>query len=1120
MKKIVSMLIAALMILTALPLAALADDGNGDGYNDNDLQKISTFLALEEDGVTNAGKLGYASADDPAAWTDVGWESDGSELRAVSISWWSEQPLTGTLDLSGCDGLRELYCSGNGLEALSLDGCTALEMLGCGGNSFSSLDISGCPAIKYFESYGSPLKHIHASIGGAQVTLDAPDGCVRIFYCDSDMGYEFPMLIVTAVPVSLPFGSWTGTQDGAPYSSDSLTLNLTPGSAYSLSASFSSNPVYNDHDLVKLQTFLIDEPLEWGNSNANQLGYDTGDPSTWSGVEWDDSAPKRLAAIDWNNRDIAGEFDLSGCTSLETVSCPDNSEIITLDLSGCTSLTGINWPNGFLHELNVNGCAALTSLVCTGGYISELDLTDCIMLSNILCSSYELRNISAYLNNTTVDLTAAGPGHIDLSYNGGDVAYATAVPYYSQFYSWNFEWGQTLSNEADIELYLGGEESAIYTANFLSSVTYNEHDMDKIRAFLAQGTNAQTLGCDIDDPATWTDVDWGTAGEELRATYINWSYKNHTGPLDLSGCESLKSLNCSGSTVGSLDVSGCTALYSLVCEGCGLTSVNISGCGALGGLYCTNNSLTSLDVSGCRGLEDLSCEYNSLTGLDVSGFGELDWLYCNDNALETLDVSGCVNLVGLYCSNNALGELELGGCEKLEALNCGANNIDSLDVSGCPVEYLVCSDNPLNHIRAKAEGKDITLAGAGGSVRLAYSVYYDEDDIRHIEELSAAAVSAELPFAGWTGERDGVSFASGEAEIDLTPGAEYDITANFGYRVMYDGNGAAQGTAPVSPSGYGEGNTVTVCGNTGGLEKEGYELAGWNTAANGGGTHYSADGTDGFLMPAHEVTLYAEWTPVVYSISYDLGGGLASNSASYTVETPGFTLNNPVRYGYVFTGWTGTGILGTAMSVTVSMGSTGDRMYTANWSMQEQSCDLASVGLSSGSLSRAFSREVTGYNITLGEDEGSLTLTPVKEYVGASMTINGRAQSSYTISLANGKSAKITVKVSAGRNSKTYTFTVTRAKSTNNYLSSLTATAGTWSQAFDPDVVNYTLTLGADTRSTTIRAAASAGRAARVSPASKKISLRSGQSKTVKITVRAQSGAKRTYTITVVRAGG
>ena len=179
---------------------------------------------------------------------------------------------------------------------------------------------------------------------------------------------------------------------------------------------------------------------------------------------------------------------------------------------------------------------------------------------------------------------------------------------------------------------------------------------------------------------------------------------------------------------------------------------------------------------------------------------------------------------------------------------------------------------------------------------------------------------------------------------------------------------------------------------------------------------------------------------------------------------------------------------------------------------------LADPGLSAGTLSRPFSPTVTSYKITIGENEGSFTLTPVKQYDGAMMTINKKAVQSYTVSLANGKSVKVSVKVTLGRKSKTYTFTVTRLKSSNNYLSSLSASAGTWSQAFDPNVLNYTLTLDENTKSTAIRVAAAAGKAARVSPASKKISLNNGQSKTLKITVKAQSGARRTYTINVVRA--
>jgi hypothetical protein len=179
---------------------------------------------------------------------------------------------------------------------------------------------------------------------------------------------------------------------------------------------------------------------------------------------------------------------------------------------------------------------------------------------------------------------------------------------------------------------------------------------------------------------------------------------------------------------------------------------------------------------------------------------------------------------------------------------------------------------------------------------------------------------------------------------------------------------------------------------------------------------------------------------------------------------------------------------------------------------------LAGVNYSAGSLSRAFAKTVYSYKLLLGENEGGVTLFPAKDFNGAVMTINGKAVPSYTVNLENGKSAKISVKVKYGKTSKTYTFTVTRAKSTNNMLASLSASAGAWSQPFDPNVTNYALSLDENTQSTTIQAAADAGRLASVSPSSKKITHNNGQSKTVKVTVKAQSGARRTYTITVVRA--
>ena len=76
-------------------------------------------------------------------------------------------------------------------------------------------------------------------------------------------------------------------------------------------------------------------------------------------------------------------------------------------------------------------------------------------------------------------------------------------------------------------------------------------------------------------------------------------------------------------------------------------------------------------------------------------------------------------------------------------------------------------------------------------------------------------------------------------------------------------------------------------------------------------------------------------TAVIYTIAYDLAGGALaegeSNPTAYSVESDPITLNNPVRTGYTFAGWTGTDLSGAAIEVTIPTGSTGNRSYTAVW---------------------------------------------------------------------------------------------------------------------------------------------------------------------------------------------
>ncbi len=178
---------------------------------------------------------------------------------------------------------------------------------------------------------------------------------------------------------------------------------------------------------------------------------------------------------------------------------------------------------------------------------------------------------------------------------------------------------------------------------------------------------------------------------------------------------------------------------------------------------------------------------------------------------------------------------------------------------------------------------------------------------------------------------------------------------------------------------------------------------------------------------------------------------------------------------------------------------------------------LSNIQLTAGSLSRLFAPMEYKYKILLGENEPSVTINPIKQYYGSNYTINGKAVPSTTVSLANGKSKTVTIKVKYGKQSTTYKFTVTRAKSGDNNLALLTNTAGVLSQPFDPNVTNYTLNLDENTSSVTLKAAKS-NAMAKVSPASKKLTLKNGQTKVLKFTVKAQSGAKKTYTVTVTRA--
>ena len=190
----------------------------------------------------------------------------------------------------------------------------------------------------------------------------------------------------------------------------------------------------------------------------------------------------------------------------------------------------------------------------------------------------------------------------------------------------------------------------------------------------------------------------------------------------------------------------------------------------------------------------------------------------------------------------------------------------------------------------------------------------DYPEVIYLYETGAevpAPVRTGYHLAGWYAnggtellkpDSDGVlRLASGNADyaIELTLKAAWEANS---YSIRFDANGGA-GTMPEQDAVYDMESALT--GNT--FEKKNYSFKEWNTEKNGGGTAY-ADGANVLNLTAENggtVTLYAQWEPTVYTVTYELNGGTAGDGcpATYTVESETATLGNPTKENCNFMGW-------------------------------------------------------------------------------------------------------------------------------------------------------------------------------------------------------------------------
>ena len=199
------------------------------------------------------------------------------------------------------------------------------------------------------------------------------------------------------------------------------------------------------------------------------------------------------------------------------------------------------------------------------------------------------------------------------------------------------------------------------------------------------------------------------------------------------------------------------------------------------------------------------------------------------------------------------------------------------DGSGTQYGYPASFTMPANNVTLYAQWSNTGTVTYSGNGNTGGTVPADSD-YNFGSAVSVSANSGVLSktgykFVGWNTEDDGTGTsyaATGLITFEMPESLNATLFATWEPiptgTVTYSGNGKSSGSVPVdAQSTHYYGSTVTVSTNSGALKKSGYTFAGWNTAADGSGTSYGSAGSDTFVMPESDVTLFATWEllPVV-----------------------------------------------------------------------------------------------------------------------------------------------------------------------------------------------------------------------------------------------------------------
>ncbi len=327
---------------------------------------------------------------------------------------------------------------------------------------------------------------------------------------------------------------------------------------------FSNNisaQTYHESDKEALRNFLKQLSADSININAVKVGLS--DTTNWTtNEEWVNSISGifwwggRIMSIEWNDRGLAGDLDLSICSNLSGLSINDN-EITRLELP-YDMISSIRCNNNHLKSITGIG-SNITSIYCENNQLESLDFYAVNQLTDLRCAKNKISMLD--LSNCPI------LNYLDCGYNN---IHSLHVPNCSELNYLYCAYNQL-------------QDMNVSTCNNLSTLLCFDNNI----------TNLLLNDC-------------------KKLTKIDCS-SNPLEYVDFSTCTALEELACCGTNIEMLEIINLKSLNDVrLWNNNKLYYLNISGCSALQYLFCDGNQLRNLDISGCPSSMQVNCDRNKL----------------------------------------------------------------------------------------------------------------------------------------------------------------------------------------------------------------------------------------------------------------------------------------------------------------------------------------------------------------------------------------------------------------------------------------------------------------------------------------------------------------------------